>query len=347
VDRIGVAAVEDDGIYFTVVEVDENAVRQVGKVVDAVRRPTKGFSRPFILSAIRNHFRGMVADGEIACLGISMFGLINRQEHTAVDEIPRHDWIPEKPGKADTRGDALPVLDFRELFDGVPIYVSHDSSAAAVGEWLGLKQRREGFSPGLFVRIRVGAGVGVGCVQNDGTERVGGSHPELGHLITMRRANDRRGTCRAHSKKEWDCIEGLVSEKAILERQGGGVAGLIDIDPDDSVWDGVAAYLARLCVAITMQDAPDEIVIGGRTIIGRRELLEKIQGTFMAMIGGYPRYEQTRDVKRYIRASIAQPNPASVGLLGAAELARQQLTVLRDVEKKVRAARNGRNIRGG
>jgi predicted NBD/HSP70 family sugar kinase len=340
-DRIGVAAVEDDGIYFTLADADEEAVRRVAKKIDAVPRPAKGY-RLFILSEIRKHFGGMVADRKIDYLGISMFGLINRQDHITVDEIPRHDWLPEKSTKARKGAPAAPVLDFRELFVGVPIHVSHDSSAAAVGEWLGLKERR-GASPGPLVRIRVGAGVGVGCVRA-GSEQVGGSYPELGHLITMRRGTDRRGTCRAHSKEEWDCIEGLVSEKAILERCA-RAARLADIDADDPVWDGVAAYLAELTVAITMLDAPEEIVVGGRTMVGRGELLRKIQDTFTRMIASYPRYEQTGDVETYIHASVAEPNPASVSLLGAADLARQALQVGREVVDK--ATRGQRRMRDG
>jgi hypothetical protein len=54
----------------------------------------------------------------------------------------------------------------------------------------------------------------------------------------------------------------------------------------------------------------------------RRPVMAKIRETFKRMIGDYPHYEETANVGRYIRPSLAVPNPASASLLGMAELLR-------------------------
>jgi predicted NBD/HSP70 family sugar kinase len=292
----------------------------------------------------------MVADRKIIGLGVSMFGLIDLREKQLL-EVPRHDWRAAQP--------SLLPFDFKTVFEGFPVYVGHDSSTSAVGEWCEMKRRYgRGFEPAAFVRIRIGAGVGVGCVNQNGTVRAGRSHPEAGHLPVIRRESDRRGTCRAHSKEQRDCIEGLLSEKAILARCG--AQWLSKIPSNHMVWGTAAEYLAQLCVAITTLIAPDMIVIGGRTMIDgrhrfREPVLRKIQDAFQQMIGeemidgrmvgGYPRYEQTMDVNQYICPSVAVPNPASASLLGVAELARREFfRVIKGGREVVSAAPD---VRGG
>lgn len=319
-ERIGVAAVEDDGIYFTVAQADAWEIGRVERP-EVAPRPPGGYTWEFVARTIRQHFEGMVSKGELRGIGISMFGLIDLEEKTLL-EVPRFDWVAEGPAR----------LDFRTLFAGVadcPVYVGHDSSTFAVGEWWKLTHQAGVDLPEAFVSVRVGAGVGVGCVNRNGTVRAGRSHPEAGHLLVMRRESDRIGTCRAHSREGWDCVEGLVSEKAILAR-GDDARRLIDIPSNHVVWGPVAAYLAQLCVAVTALIAPDMIVIGGRTMIGRngklREpVLRKIRDAFKEMIGGYPRYQKTRDVNSYIRGALSVPNPASASLAGVAELTRREV----------------------
>ena len=232
-----------------------------------------------------------MADGTIRCIGISMFGLIDL-ENDCLRAVPRPDWLGAQPAPTKD-GIAPPVIDFRTLFKGFPVrlYVGHDSSTAAVGEWWKLKQINASFAPALFVRVRVGIGVGVAVVGRNGVERVGRSHLEAGHLPVVRRDGDPRGTCVMHSKEKWDCIEGVASEQAILARCK-GARRLIDIPSNHVVWNAVADYMAQLCVAITTLIAPDMIVIGGRTMIDgadrpRTQVLEKIQDTFQHMRGHY------------------------------------------------------------
>jgi predicted NBD/HSP70 family sugar kinase len=99
-----------------------------------------------------------------------------------------------------------------------------------------------------------------------------------------------------HSKEDWDCIEGLLSEKALLERCG--ERQLVDVPSDHVVWKTVAEYLGRyLCIAITTLIAPDIIVIGGWTMIDgdgkfRRPVMQGTREAFRTAIGDYPRYEQ-------------------------------------------------------
>ena len=224
-------------------------------------------------------------------------------------------------------------LIFKSYFRNLPIFLSNDASAAALGEWLYRyrMQPHEPELPKLFTRIRVGSGIGVGFIDRNGdvtSTPQDWSNPEAGHLPVYRGGGP-RGTCRRHSGPEWDCIEGMISEPAVRRRCGG--AALEDIPDDDPVWDSVSRYLAVLCIAVKTMTLADEIVIGGRTMIDRQgqpreALLARVHATYEEMTGNYPSYTaKAARAETYILPSDAVPNPAWVSVIGAAELARRWL----------------------
>lgn len=326
---IGVAAVEDDGIYFTVAEIAPSKTLQVARP-QRESRPKDGYSKRFIEDTIRQHFEGM----ELAAIAISMFGQINLEKAT-LSRVPRWDWRD---------GDSTVNLDFTTLFN-IPVFVGHDSSTAAAGEYWEMKRdaksKDASFDPHLFVRIRVGTGVGVGCVGQHGViVQTGRRHPESGHIPVERHEDDTleqgKGTCRAHSKEGRDCLEGLLSEEAILWRYKNACfltdkdeVSLTDIPSGDPVWEVVVDYLAQLCVAITTLIAPDMIVIGGRTMIdgnkrARTTVIGEIGKAFEKRIGGYPDYGLAEMTEGYIRPSIIVQEPAYASLFGAVEMTRNK-----------------------
>jgi predicted NBD/HSP70 family sugar kinase len=219
-------------------------------------------------------------------------------------------------------------LNFEKLLSGtrpgVPVKVGHDSATSALAEYRAFQLQRNR-SPGHFVRVRVGAGVGVGTLiplggRSSRRARVReGDHPEAGHCkVTRCQGDEVMFTCPRHPD---GCVEGAASEEAILARCG--VASLNDIDADDPVWVFVADYIAQLCDAITNLIRPELIVVSGRTMVDknkdpRKELFHKIRHAFAKNNGGYPHY-RTMDQPDYISEPLCDTRYAS--LLGVAQLA--------------------------
>jgi fructokinase len=291
-------------------------------------RPQAGYRKQFIETTLQEHFERLINGGqELDAIGVSMFGLID-DEVTSLVKVPRPDWL-----------DGLnTTINFGELpakigRKNIPVRLVHDSTASTVGEYLEMEERERraggGFHPRGFVRIRVGTGVGVGRLVLGGRyESTGRVHPEAGHIHVVQHRDDwfteQDRTCQAHKNRV--CLEGLLSEQAMLARCG--VDSLSAIKENDQVWDIVASYLAQLCATITDLIAPDMIVIGGRTMFDRhnqprRELFKKIHKAFELWIGGYPRYRQTDKPKEYIRPSVVHYQ-AYASLVGVAELTRRE-----------------------
>lgn len=312
--RIGAVAVEDEGVYVAAAHCDEIRVKGFESKPKLYERP-KRYDRDFIAEWVG---KGLAQLGRrFDAVGVSMFGQIEGQRVTAV---PRADW-PDK----------FAELNFetvcRDAVGTDEVYVIHDSTASAVGEYRALQLRKK-LSPLSFVRIRVGTGVGVGTLETfskgaTARERAG-DHPESGHCIVPRPASDREfvGTCRRHG----DCIEGLISEAAILKR--GGAASLSALDEDDPVWILVADYLGSLCVILTNCHRPDMIVISGRTMIDkagpRTKLFAKIRDAFKVKNHNYPNYRNMRRAD-YISEPFLYDPPALASLLGAAIIARREI----------------------
>ncbi len=234
----------------------------------------------------------------ITAIGVASFGPL--QLDPAAADYGRYLATP----KAGWAGAEL-LAPLREAFD-VPIALDTDVNAAAVGEG------RWGAAAGLedHAYITVGTGVGVGVVSN-GRPVHGAGHPEGGHLPVRTRADDQfAGACPWHGR----CVEGLISGPAIQARLGRPGA---HIAADDPVWDLSGDYLAQLCAALVLLNAPRRVVIGGG--VGRRtELLAAVRRHLGVYLNGYlPRLAS----RAAISALVVPAALENAGLMGAFHLA--------------------------
>jgi fructokinase len=126
--------------------------------------------------------------------------------------------------------------------------------AAAQGELL------YGAGRGLesFVYITAGTGIGGGAVVHGQTLR-GLMHPEMGHLLVRRHADEPqgfRGVCPFHG----DCLEGMASGPAMAARWGQRAETL---EAGHGAWRLEAYYLAQACFSVACLLSPQRIVLGG------------------------------------------------------------------------------------
>ena len=327
---IGAVAVEDEGIFFGVTEAGKAGL--IGWKIAPQLCPWPGdaegvrYSPEIIESMIRLWFEDKTAT-KLAAIGISTFGLVRLHDEILVD-VPRSDW--GNPGEV--------TLDFRAFFPAarwgdIPIAVSHDTEAGALGEYQQLLFRDpDRPRPMGFAYVRAGAGVGIGLLGDMGSvrgvPRFGRVNAEAGHVAVAVHPRDHFTkadfTCTRH--QQYGCLEGRISEKALARRCK--VRSLDEIPDDDPVWDIVADYLAQLCVIITGVIAPDFIVLGGRTMFDRNKkaregLFAGVRTIFRDRLNGYPHHELMIDLKEYIREGLIAEGYAS--LIGVAEIARQRL----------------------
>ncbi|MGJ3507862.1 ROK family protein [Enemella sp. A6] len=176
----------------------------------------------------------------IEAIGVASFGPLETDPAS-----PKYGWITTtpKPGWRDT--------DLNRAFaalDDVPVAFVTDVTGSLLGE------RWQGAAVGLdnLAYATIGTGIGVG-VMVQGQLVTGHSTPELGHFLVRRHpADDYIGICPFHA----DCLEGLASGPAVLQRWGRPAAS-----PDEL--DILSHYIAQLAVVTTLSVAPQRIVIGG------------------------------------------------------------------------------------
>ena len=141
------------------------------------------------------------------------------------------------------------------LKDGLNVPVGYDTdvNAACLGEAV------FGAARGLdnVVYLTVGTGIGAGVLL-EGKLQHGMLHPEAGHILVEREANDpwQQTKCPYHQ----NCLEGLASGPAIQERWG---LPAVELTEKDEVWELEAAYLAKALSTYVMCYSPQRIILGG------------------------------------------------------------------------------------
>ena len=237
----------------------------------------------------------------VAALGLASFGPVELDTAS-----PRWGFITDTP-KPGWSGCDIAGHFSRTL--GVPLAFETDVNAAALGECHASDARA--CEPASLAYVTVGTGIGGGLVIA-GEPVHGAAHPEMGHIIPRRPADDAEfgGICPFHG----DCLEGLASGSAIKARWGASLDRLPD---DHPAWGVVADYLAQLCHALFAITAVPTIVLGGG-VMQAPGLIERVRARAADLSNGYlpggPRH--------HIRAPAHGPLSAIKGALILAERAR-------------------------
>eukprot|EP01137_Pigoraptor_chileana_P013492 Opistho-2@67065 len=204
----------------------------------------------------------------------------------------------------------------------LPVAFDTDVNAPAFAEALMLR-KREGIAdhgaPSVCY-ITVGTGVGVGAFVG-GCRLHGALHPEGGHIPCEQHPYDAQrgysGACPYHGR----CVEGMLATSALAARVGLQSRDLKGLPDDHFLWDIAAHYAAHLCAYLTLLLSPHRIVLGGG-LFQRKVLFPLVRTKLAALLNGYIRVAEVRDMDTYISESSFGPN---AGLAGAFAMAREAL----------------------
>lgn len=194
---------------------------------------------------------------------------------------------------------------------GAQVMVDTDVNGAALGEWL------EGAGKGCetLAYTTVGTGIGTG-VLHAGRSRGGISHLEAGHIRPPRdRVRDPfPGRCPYHG----DCLEGLASGPAIIDRWGASLDEAAQSNPDAVPL--IASYLADFAASLVLLHMPDRLIFGGG-VMKAPGLIDNLREQTAVRLGGYinhPRLDA--GLSEYI---VAPGLGDDAGITGAIELGRR------------------------
>lgn len=202
------------------------------------------------------------------------------------------------------------VLSYFQEFN-VPIALDTDVNAPAIAE-----MRYGNHTGDSCAYITVGTGIGVGLVVN-GQPVHGLAHPEGGHLMPLRKYNDKYPGWLTDQPMS---VESMASAKACADRAGVDPANLPSVPDDHPAWDDVAYYLAQLCYTICVIASPHVIILSGG-VMKRSILFEMIRNHFKKINNDYLLLEKlTTKIDEYIVPSGYGNN---IGIIGAIELARR------------------------
>lgn len=193
----------------------------------------------------------------------------------------------------------------------VPVGFDTDVNGSALGEYTW------GIGKGLnsCIYITIGTGIGVGVI-SDGHLLHGMLHPEAGHILLSRKAEDEMESfCPFHD----NCFEGLAAGPAIEKRWGKKAIELAD---RDEVWELEAEYIAQALVNYTLTLSPERIILGGG-VMHQKQLLPLIRQQFKTLLNDYVVTEQLNDLDSYI---VVQSLDDKQGIMGALRLGELALT---------------------
>lgn len=262
-----------------------------GKILNRVSIPTE--TPEITMPKLLDYFQ----DSGIKALGIGCFGPVDldpaSETYGYITTTSKLAWI-----NYDICGS------FRKRLQ-VPIGFDTDVNGSMLGEaaW--------GCAKGLdtAVYMTVGTGVGVGVLAG-GRLLHGMQHPEGGHILLPRRADDHyKGKCPYHKT----CLEGLAAGPAIEARWGKKAAELAD---RPEVWELEAHYLAHAIVSYIMILSPQKIILGGG-VMHQEQLMPLVRAKVKELLGGYLRTKELEDMDSYLVLPSLHDDQ---GILGALKL---------------------------
>ncbi|MFF2091442.1 ROK family protein [Paenibacillus sp. NPDC058174] len=203
----------------------------------------------------------------VEAIGIGTFGPIDIDKAS-----PTYGHVTTTPKPGWSGFDFLGTM--KRNFD-VPFGWDTDVNAAAFGEatW--------GAAKGLdsCVYYTVGTGVGVG-VYSEGKLVHGLVHPEGGHVLTRRHADDDyEGFCPYHG----DCLEGMAAGPALEKRWK--VKGS-ELPVDHPAWALEAYYLGQAVSNVILMLSPKKVILGGG-VMHQLQLFPMIREEVRKQLNGY------------------------------------------------------------
>ncbi|MCI5775461.1 MAG: ROK family protein [Aerococcus sp.] len=190
----------------------------------------------------------------------------------------------------------------------IPVVWTTDVNVAAYGEY----QTGAASELNSCLYLTIGTGVGGGYIVND--HILGGyTHPEMGHILITKDAEDRTdGWCPYHKDQ---CLEGLASGSAIKVRTGKSGN---ELDIEDPNWTYVADYIAQACVTFSLTLSPERIILSGG-VMKQPGLLQKIRHKVIEKLNGYSKIPP---IDTYIVTPALGDDAGITGCLYLAEEAR-------------------------
>jgi fructokinase len=236
--------------------------------------------------------------GKVAALGIGSFGPVDLDPKS-----PTWGFITATP-KPHWSNTALAGVFAKEF--GVPVGFDTDVNGAVLAE------HRWGAGQGLddLVYITVGTGIGAG-VLSGGRLVHGLVHPEAGHFLLQRRADDPfEGNCPFHK----GCFEGMAAGPALEGRWG--VKGSA-LGPDHPAWELEAHYLAMGLQVFLTVTSPSRIILGGG-VMDQKQLFPLVRRKLTELNNNYIRHPRLAAIDDYV---VPPGLGNQAGLLGAMALA--------------------------
>ena len=162
--------------------------------------------------------------------------------------------------------------------------------------------------------LTVGTGVG-GAFVRQGQLIDGLGHSEIGHVMVHRHPEDEYpGHCPFHG----DCLEGMASGPAIIDRWG---CPLNELPAAHQAHDIIATYIAQACRILTYAYAPHRLVLGGG-VMKTPGLLARVRAALPAQFAGYAIPQGVRDdFSDYIVPPALGDDAGLIGALIAARRA--------------------------
>lgn len=288
---MSLGAIEAGGTKFVLALAGDD-----GDIRDQTRIPTRAPQETF--AEMREWFAAAAArHGAIAAFGIGSFGPIGidpaRADFATFTTTPKPGW-----SGASFR-DALAPF-------GAPFALDTDVNAAALGEWLA----GAGRGCGSLAYTTIGTGIGTGVLK-DGVPLAGWSHYESGHLLVRRdpARDPYAGRCPYHG----DCLEGLASGPAILDRWG------LDLSAaSDDQLTLIAGYTAQLAAALVLLHRPERLIFGGG-VMKAPGMIAEVRRLTRTILAGYIAEWDEDLTQRIVLPALGD----DAGITGAIELARR------------------------
>ncbi|CAH1215425.1 Putative fructokinase [Paenibacillus plantiphilus] len=232
-----------------------------GEIEDRISFPTE--PPGITLVKVVSYFK----DKQVDAIGIGSFGPIDIRPGS-----PTFGYVTTTPKPGWGNYNFLGTL-MREF--PVPYGWDTDVNAAAYGEatWGAAK----GLKSCLY--YTVGTGIGIG-VYSEGKLVHGLVHPEGGHVLTRRHADDDfAGICPYHG----DCLEGMAAGPAIEARWK--VKG-DELPAEHRAWEIEAFYIAQSITGAILLNSPEKVILGGG-VMQQSQLFPLIRNAVKQNLNGY------------------------------------------------------------